>query len=347
MMRNLAAMATYANKHRLKLRPHTKTHKLIEVARTQIELGACGLTVSTTAEAVTMADICGDILLAYPVTDPDQIGVLADLAGQITLRVAIDSSELANRLSSAAKAKGNTLHILIELDVGTHRTGTQSPQQCVDLAKQVAGLPGLALDGIMIYPGHVPGPRSLQQPEALRSINTTLQDTIHLWRQHGLELSIISGGSTPTALQSHMITGLTEVRPGTYVFNDLNGVHAGVATLDDCAASIKTTVVSDAVSGQVVIDAGSKALTSDLCYPAPDSGHGYVREYPQSIIRTVYEEHGLVDITLCDEAPRVGDILTIIPNHICPCINLQTHVWLNEDEGTDALPVPQRVEARR
>jgi len=312
-----------------------------------MELGAVGLTVSTTAEAVAMAGVCKDLLLAYPVIDPVQVARLAELCGRVTLRVAVDSFMAAKRLSAAADEIGHTIHILVELDVGTRRTGTQSPELCADLACRVAELPGVVLDGIMIYPGQMPVSFAEDPEAAWAPIQSSLQSAIQLWHRYGLEPKIISGGSTPTAYHSHYLKDLTEIRPGTYVFNDLNTVHAGAASIGDCAASIQSTVVSDTVPGQVVIDAGSKTLSSDLCGPAPDSGHGYVIEYPEAVIARLYEEHGLVDVSRCRTTPKIGDTVTIIPNHICPSINLQSRLWLSEDDRDNAAPAPFLTEARR
>jgi len=135
---------------------------------------------------------------------------------------------------------------------------------------------------------------------------------------------------------------MTEFRPGTYIFNDMNSVYCGCATLDDCAARILTTVVSTAVPGQIVLDAGSKTLTSDRNGPAPDSGHGYIVEYPRAKITKLSEEHAQVDVTGCDRAPKVGDRVHVIPNHICPCVNLQDTVYWQEGSAIEPLPVDAR-----
>ena len=131
---------------------------------------------------------------------------------------------------------------------------------------------------------------------------------------------------------------MTELRPGTYIYHDMNGVHGGFAAIEDCAAKILATVVSTAVPGQVVIDAGSKTLTSDRCGPAPESGHGYVVEYPEAKIFKLSEEHAQVDSTRCARTPKVGERVTVIPNHICPCINLQDVVWWRE-KGQRAVAI--------
>ena len=341
--RNVARMADYARQHRLRLRPHTKTHKSTLVARMQMDHGAVGLTVAKAGEARVMAAAADDLLVAYPAVDARRCETLALLARERTVRVAADSVDGVDALSDAARAAGTTLGVLVDLDVGLHRTGVQSPADALALARHVARSPGLRLDGLMFYPGHVRGP-SREQEDALRAVDEILAETLGLWRRSGLEASIVSGGSTPTATASHRLAHMTEFRPGTYVFQDMNGVHGGFATLDDCAARVVTTVVSTAVPGQVVVDAGSKTLTMDRCGAAPDSGHGLVVEYPRAKVVKLTEEHGQVDVSGCDRVPRVGERVTIVPNHVCPCINLQDRVWWRDAAADDPRPIP--VDAR-
>ena len=340
--RNLRRLADYAKSHRLNLRPHTKTHKSTRLGRMQLECGAVGLTVAKVGEAKVMAAVADDVLMAYPAVDPGRCAELAGLAKGRTVRVGIDSTVAADALAAAAHSAGTTIGVLVDLDVGFGRTGVQSAQEALDLARHVDRSPGLRLDGIMFFPGHISGPPAAQGP-ALTAVDEKLAETIDVWRQGGLEARIVSGGSTPTALQSHRVSRMTEFRPGTYVFNDMNCVHGGSATLDDCAARVVATVVSTAVPGQVVIDAGTKTLTSDRCGPAPDSGHGYIVEYPRAKVVKLSEEHGQVDVRGCDRAPKVGERVTVIPNHVCPCVNLQDNVWWRE-EGEVPRPIP--VEAR-
>ena len=333
-------MAAYVKSHGLKLRPHTKTHKSIRIARMQAERGAAGLTVAKVGEALPMSEAHDDILMAYPPVHPGRCAVLAKLATSKTVRVGIDSIEAAQSLSQAAQSAGSTIGILVDLDVGHHRTGVQSPTAALELAQRVSKLGGLRLDGLMFFPGHLSHGAST---ESMRGIDAMLRETISLWKKGGLEAAIVSGGSTPTADESHLMTSLTEIRPGTYVFNDMNSVYAQCATLDDCAATILATVVSTAVPGQIVLDSGSKTLTSDRNGPKPDSGHGYIREYPNAKITKLSEEHAQVDVTACDRVPRVGERVSVIPNHICPCVNLQDSFWWQEP-GED--PIEVKVDAR-
>ena len=341
--RNSERMSAYAKERGLRLRPHTKTHKSVIIGRMQVEHGAAGLTVAKAGEAEVMASASDDLLVAYPAVDPRRSAALAKLARERTVRVAVDSTVGADALSDAARSAGGTIGVLVDLDVGLHRTGVQTPQEALALAQYVSRKPHLRLDGLMFYPGHVGGP-SARQEELLRAVDAKLAETIDLWRRHGLEAKVVSGGSTPTAYQSHLVRSMTEFRPGTYIYQDMNGVRGGFASLEDCAARVVATVVSTAVPGQFVIDAGSKTLTMDRCGPAPDSGHGLVVEYPDARIVKLTEEHGQVDATGCERIPRVGERVTIVPNHICPCINLHDQAWWREDPAAELRPI--RIDAR-
>jgi len=339
--RNLARLADYCTQHRIGLRPHTKTHKSQRLGSMQMELGAVGLTVAKVGEAETMADVCDDLLLAYPAVDPARCERLAELAEHVTVRVAIDSAFAINALGEAARSEATTLGILVDLDVGFGRTGVQTIEQSLEMAQLADQTDGLRLDGLFIYPGHIGSPPS-EQIAALAAVSAKTGAAIELWKQHGLNTGIVSGGSTPTALQSHLVPQVTEIRPGTYIYNDLNTTYRGYCTLDDCAARIVCTVVSDAVPGKVVIDAGSKTLTSDRNAAGEQHGYGLVVEYPRAKIVRLSEEHGEIDIRDCDRPPVVGARVSVIPNHICPCVNLQDQVWWKDGEIVEAITVDAR-----
>jgi D-serine deaminase-like pyridoxal phosphate-dependent protein len=340
--RNVERLATYAEAHDLDIRPHTKTHKSRQLAALQIAAGAIGLTAAKVGEAELMAEAADDILLAYPAIDPPRTARVAHLAAHATVRVAVDSRTGAKLLGEAANRVSATIGILVDLDVGMGRTGLQTPAEALKLAQYVDATPGLRLDGLFCYPGHIGGPAN-QQEAALRAVSDKLGATLKMWSDHGLQARIVSGGSTPTAYQSHLVADYTEIRPGTYIYNDMNTVRGGYCSLDDCAARIVCTVVSTAVPGQVIIDAGSKTLTSDRCAPAPDSGHGHVIEYPEARITRLSEEHGQVDIRACSKSPQLGERVTVIPNHICPCVNLLDVVWWRDEENRlQELPIDAR-----
>jgi D-serine deaminase-like pyridoxal phosphate-dependent protein len=308
----------------------------------QLAAGAIGLTAAKVTEAEAVSGPGEDILLAYPPVGHARAERLAALARNRTVRAAVDSLTAIESTSAAASAANTTIGLLVDLDVGMGRTGVKTPAESLILAQAIEHAPSLRLDGIMIYPGHIWQPAD-QQRDALQAVSQLVEQTVDLWKRQGLAATIISGGSTPTAFQSHLIPQLTEIRPGTYVFNDMNTVRGGYCGLEDCAARIVATVISDAVSGQVVIDAGSKTLTSDLCGPAPTSGHGHVVEYPEAKIMRLTEEHGQIDVTAYDSPPTVGERVTIIPNHICPCVNLQDQVWWLEPKEP---PRELKVDAR-
>ncbi len=277
--RNIERMADYARVHHLGLRPHTKTHKSQRIGRLQLAAGASGLTVAKAGEAEVMSAVCDDILVAYPIVDPARADRIASLARETRVTVAINSLAAIAALQDAATKADSTIGILIDQDVGVGRTGVQTAAQTVELATSAAEARNLSLRGLFIYPGHVKGTPEEQQPR-LAAISALVAETLDCWRAKGLNTEIVSGGSTPSAYQSHLLPQLTEFRPGTYVYNDMNIVRGGYCHLDDCAARIVCTVVSNAVPGQVILDAGSKTLTSDLCGPAPESGHGYLVEFP-------------------------------------------------------------------
>jgi len=340
--RNLDRLAKYAGEHNIRVRPHTKTHKSKRLARLQLDAGAVGLTAAKVGEAEVMASVADDVLIAFPAVDLHRTRRLAQLALHKTVRIGIDSRIAARSLAAAARSAGCTLGILVDLDVGMHRTGVASPGKALTLAQLVDSEAGLRLDGLMFFPGHICGTAAEQEP-LLATVSQIVSETVDLWAEHGLEASIVSGGSTPTAFNSHLVADLTEIRPGTYVYYDANCFLGGYCSLEDCAARVVCTVVSDAVPGQVVIDAGSKTLTSDPSHPQPDAGFGYVVEYPEARITRLTEEHGQIDITECASQPQIGERVTVIPNHICPCVNLQDSAWWLEADGRgEPLPIDAR-----
>lgn len=341
---NLQRMASYCQQHNLNLRPHTKTHKSIAMAKRQLASGACGLTVAKTGEARVMSQAGNDILIGYPAFDKGRCGAVIELAKANTIRVALDTEMAARQLSQAAKAGGVTLGVLVDIDTGFARTGVQSFQAATALAQTIDSLDGLRFDGLFTFPGHISA-NSANLDNELKNVSDIFKRTIDALKVGGLKVKIVSGGSTPTALHSHQIPELTEIRPGTYIYNDWNCVAGGCASERDCAAKIICTVVSDAVAGKVVIDAGSKTLTSDRLGPDPDNGgYGHVVQYPKAKITRLSEEHGEINFyDKYDKLPAVGSRLTIIPNHICPCVNLQNHYYLRQADGS---MTKQPVDAR-
>jgi D-serine deaminase-like pyridoxal phosphate-dependent protein len=344
--KNLQRMADYARSHGIGLRPHTKTHKSTKLAAMQMELGAVGLTVAKVGEARIMAKAADDLLLAYPTVDKTRSAAVAELAREKTMRVGLDSTLAADVLNDAAARARSTVGVLIDFDAGNHRTGVQNAAEALSLAQHISQCKSLRLDGLMFYPGHLQI-LPADQAKGLTAIEAKINEIVDLWRRHGLEAKIISGGSTPTAMQSHQLRGVTEIRPGTYIYNDMSYVRCGCAAVEDCAARVLSTVVSATISGQIVLDAGSKTMSSDRSSYAPESGYGHLVGFPEAVVTKLSEEHAQVDVSRCPGPPKLGQRVELIPNHICPAINLQDGLWWFS-EGFEQKAPPERlpIEAR-
>ena len=325
--RNLCRVAAYTKEHGLRLRPHTKTHKSTRVGKRQLESGAVGLTVAKVGEAeVMLGTATPDLLIAYPVIGRAKLERLMEVARRTHVTVALDSTFAARVLSDAARVAQVEVGVLAEVDVGLGRVGVSPGEPLVQLAKAISRSPHLTLEGIEFYPGHI---KDLEDPgrKAMANLAETLRGILADLRRAGLEAKIVSGGSTPTLFHSHEIEGLTEIRPGTYVFNDLNTVSSGGCGLEDCAASILATVVSTARPGQMIVDGGSKTFSSDRLVNAADVTWGRVVEAPGARFHKMNEEHGYVDITRAEREFAIGDRVHIIPNHICVVVNLHEQVY--------------------
>ena len=322
MERNLSRVQDYCNLHGLNLRPHTKTHKSIDVAKQQLALGAIGLTVAKTSEAEALLGAgARDMLVAYPVIGEAKARRLASIAALTRLTVAVDSLFGATQLSAAAEAAGTRIGFLVEIDVGLGRVGV-TPEVAVELVLEASKLPNLDWRGINFYPGHIKS----QDAEKLAALAVLLDQIRMGFAAAGLKPEIVSGGSTPALFHSHEIPGVTEIRPGTYVFNDLNTVASGACTLDDCAASVLVTVVSTARPGHMIVDGGSKTFSSDKL-SSGGAGHGRLVQAPGSLFHKMNEEHGFVDLTNAGRGFEVGEKVSIIPNHVCVVMNLHEYVY--------------------
>jgi D-serine deaminase-like pyridoxal phosphate-dependent protein len=336
---NIATMQSYCNEKGLKLAPHTKTHKSRLVGGLQVEAGATALTVAKGGEAEIMGEVSSEVFVAYPPIGKARLGKVTELAKNKRVRVGIDSLEAAEYVSAGVEKAGVQIGVLVDLDVGFHRTGVRGIDDALQLATAIEKLPGLALRGVMCFPGNVGSTATDPQWQIYKD---QLGTFLERWNQLGLPTPIVSGGSTPTAKLSHLNPWLTEIRPGTYVYNDVNELKLGVATLDQCAARVCCTVVSRPTSAKCIVDAGSKTLSSDRCGPAPDSGFGLVIEHPEAKISRLSEEYGEIEFPDGQVAPSVGTRLMIVPNHICVCVNLQnSFYWI---EGSDVMQKP--VDAR-
>lgn len=344
MEANLARVAHYAERYGLAWRPHVKTHKTPELAAMQIAAGAAGVTVATPAEAEVMAGVADDILLAYPPIGEAKLRRLMALPSGVRLTVGLDSAEALRGLAGAARDAGREVGVLVEVDVGMHRVGVQSPEEAAALASEAAEMDGIEYRGVMVYPGHIREHVSEQGP-ALEKLAADVGELLRVLAGRGLEPEVVSGGSTPTIWHSHLIPGLTEIRPGTNIFNDRTTVAVGACDWAECAYSLLATVVSTSVPGQAVIDAGAKALAKEELR-GEGGGYGAVLGRPEVVVKAMSEEHGLLDLSRTGWRPTVGDLVRVVPNHVCVSVNLQERLWgVRGDEAVESWTVAGRRRA--
>jgi D-serine deaminase-like pyridoxal phosphate-dependent protein len=283
-----------------------------------------------------------DLLVAYPVIGAAKLQRLMRIAEETDVTVALDSDAVARQLSEAATAAGRTIGALVEIDVGLRRVGVQPGAELLALAKTVDALPGLDLRGIAYYPGHI----KLMDHQAVRELHEVdgiITAALNDFRQAGLNAAIVSGGSTPALFHSHLVTGMNEIRPGTYIFNDRNTWKCGGCTFEDCAATVLTTVVSTSVPGRLIVDGGSKTFSSDRCSVPDEQGFGVLTGHPDAVFEKMNEEHGFFDVSRTSHSLKVGDRVRILPNHICVAMNLHEQVY--GVRGDEVIEV-WKVEAR-
>jgi D-serine deaminase-like pyridoxal phosphate-dependent protein len=324
---NLRSVQTYVDSHGIELWPHTKTHKSPEIGRRQLELGARGLTVAKTGEAQVFQEAGAPrILVHYPPFGTEKWERLAEIAASgVELTVAVDSVAPAEGLARALDRRGLRAQLLVEVDVGLHRTGQTTAAKAVAVGQALSKLPAVEVVGISCYPGHL-RPEDPMLPQGLEAVDSVLRETRDLFTAAGLSCDRISGGSTPTRHLTHT-TCVNELRSGTYALLDRNDGED-----DQCALWVEVTVISDAVPNQVVVDGGSKTFTSD---DHPDGDHGAVLGRPGVHVVHLNEEHGYVDVSALDERPAVGRHLQIVPNHACGCMNLHDGVLAVRDGVVD------------
>jgi D-serine deaminase-like pyridoxal phosphate-dependent protein len=323
---NLSDLQRYAHGHGIALWPHTKTHKSPEIGLRQLALGAGGLTVAKTGEAQVFQEAGAPrILVHYPPFGSDKWERLAQLAGDVELTVAVDGLAPAEGLSAALQRRGTSAELLVELDVGLHRTGQTTAAGALALAQELSRLPAVEVAGISCYPGHCRGDDEFIHAR-VAEFDALLREARDALAAAGLRGDRVSGGSTPTRYLTHE-TSVNELRSGTYALLDRNDGDA-----ERCALWVEVTVISDAVPGQIVIDAGSKTLTSD---GHPDGGHGLIIGHPGADLHTINEEHGYVGVDGLDERPALGRHLQVIPNHACGCVNLHEGLLAVRDGVVD------------
>ena len=304
---NIARLQKYLSGHGIKNRPHIKTHKIPAMAQKQIAAGAVGIACQKIGETEVMAAAgIRDIMLPFNIIGPAKLERLMAVAKHVRLSVTADSEPVVKGLSQATRRAGVTLPVLVECETGLQRVGVQSPEAALDLARAITRMPGLTFGGLMTYPNS-------------EAAGKFFARALELFRGAGIPVPEVSGGGTPVMWQAHTVPGLTEHRAGTYIYNDRSVVRSGAATWEQCAMHIWATVVSRPTPGRAILDAGSKALTSDLL---GFEDYGHVVEYPQARLYALSEEHGHMDVSECAKKPELGEVVGIIPNHTCVVSNL-------------------------
>jgi D-serine deaminase-like pyridoxal phosphate-dependent protein len=319
---NILEMSQRAAASGVRLRPHTKTHKMPEIARLQVNAGAAGITCAKVGEAeVMVAAGFDDVLIAYPIYGDEKLARLEALREKARILVSLDSVEVARGLGRLGSRSGTPVEIYVEVDTGQHRMGRAPGELTVELIKQIADIDGVTILGLLTHAGHVYNAVSTTDRDYL--VDKEIADltlTKELAAEAGVHFSEISVGATPSARSELLRRGVTEVRPGTYVFNDTAMMNLGVATEETCAARVLATVIGRPTEDRFIVDAGTKCFTSDGV-----GRPGWIQAVgrPDLTMSFTTEEHGVgtIDREMGGRL-SIGDKIEFIPSHICPVINL-------------------------
>lgn len=343
LRRNVERMAAVGLEYGVALRPHAKSHKIPEIADLQLAAGAIGLTVAKLGEAEVFADHgIVDLFIAYPLWGEKKWRRLCELSKRARVSVSLDSPEAVAGLAEVATTHDTEVPVRIELDSGFGRCGLSEPGAVLALARRIATTPGVVFDGVMSFAGQSYEQRTDAGIDAVaRHDAKVLLDTAQMLRNAGLVVPVVSAGGTPTARRVAAVPGITEVRAGSYALSDRDQAALGWGTLNDCALTVLTTVVSRPTATRAVIDAGTKTMSSDSSFQ--DENWGVVPERPELRIRSITEEHAVIDVPDGVEL-RLGTRLRMIPNHGCGTINMHDCVTVvQEDEVIDRWYVKGRA----
>jgi len=328
MNSNMQRMASMCRAKGVGLRPHTKTHKNPEIATWQMESGAMGVSVARVWEAEMMARAgIPDVLIANVVMDPDELSRLADLTRESRVTALVDSSESVQALDRAARSRGVKVPVLVEVDTGNHRLGVRGKDELGSLTGEILQAKNLEFDGLLNYPGHISHHLSGEElrAQSIDNARTFVEYAAFLSGQ-GIPVHTMSAGSTPTAEHEMEVEGITDVRPGTYLLNDLRRVMAGCASIADCAATIYATVISRRGSHGIA-NIGQRLLSNDTVEISPlrpgsreelRQVIGLIKHRPGAFVDKVWDEHASLDFSLGGQVPQPGERVEIIPTHVCP-----------------------------
>ena len=321
--RNINQMQQHLSANSIQCRPHIKTHKIPAIAHMQMSAGAVGITCQKLSEAEVMVNNgLRDILIPYNIVGKKKIERLIRLCNQAAVAVTVDSDGTLRGLSEAMSAARLQLSVLVECDTGAGRAGVQRPDQVIALAELIQSLPGVEFKGLLTFKGGAPDLDHIKHSSAF------FEETTETLFAKGISVETISAGGTVYAhgaWPDQPPFGVTECRPGVYAYYDHVKVSFGVATFDDCAMRITTTVVSRPATERVIVDAGAKTLTNDGFHWV--DGFGHMLEYPDAKVAFLSEEHGIVDMSASHARPSIGDRVTIIPNYCNGVTNVHDVVY--------------------
>lgn len=325
---NLKRTADLAAQAGVRLRPHTKTHKSIWIAKEQLRHGASGITVAKLGEAEVMADGgMNDILIAYPIVGRLKLERLGRLLQRIQVSVSVDSYEVAKGLSDLGEHLKLRVPLYVDVNSGLNRCGKEPGEETAELALAIAKLSGIRLAALMTHAGQsYSKSRADECLEVALAEAEALLESQRVLRRLGVDVPDISVGSTPTSKFIGALAGLgvTEMRPGAYVFGDGSQLYTGLIGEEECAMRIYATVVSTPRPGTVIIDSGSKTLSNDTS--AHRKGFGIIPEISEIYVERLSEEHGILSVPE-DIALQIGDKVAIIPNHCCAVTNLHDRLY--------------------
>ncbi len=307
-------------------RPHIKTHKSVFLAKKQLEMGCKGITCAKLSEAEVMAENgITDILIAFPIIGEGKLKRLGKLMDCADVKTIVNSMEGARGLSAMGVEIEKTVPVYIEIDGGLNRGGVLPGQPCLEFADSIKDLPNLEIVGLMYYGGTIYAENSKEKIIAkTEKEREDLLSTRDLLNDHGYNVAELSTGTSFSSRNAKYLKGITEVRAGNYIFNDASTLWPGYVSLEQCAMSVWSTVVAKPDAQTLIIDAGSKTLTSDT--GAFTEGFGYVVGYPEFRIYKLNEEHGFVHIPESSDI-SIGDQLQIIPNHACVIMNTNYQIF--------------------
>ncbi|MCK5547666.1 MAG: alanine racemase [Thermoplasmata archaeon] len=325
LKRNIDNMMGVAKRSGIDLRPHVKTHKCPELAKMQVRKGAVGIAVAKVSEAEVMAgEGLKNIQIANEVVAPGKMARLVPLVDKCDLTIAVDNRENVNDISKTMKENGTSISVLVDIDVGLHRCGLshENTKGIMRFVKFLSSKPGIVFKGIMTHAGQVYRCRNIREVEKVGLFEgRRMVELASVIKKAGFGCETVSVGSTPTAMFAGSVPGVTEIRPGNYIFNDMIQVSKGVAKVTDCALRVLSTVISTPSRNRVVIDAGSKGLGPERIPHQKGKGYGHIVN-KRATIKRLSEEHGIIGNMKKGTTFGLGERIQIIPNHACYTVNL-------------------------